>query len=188
VPSRRQQQPLNRQSAPGHTHRHRGPGSEARSNECRGVPSTDLVHVPTSIKPVGRMCARGALGSGPDRLRRTGRGPHLHLHAEMVRREPDEGAVERDRVVWIADDRKCCRRGRSWGRNRSSRCPANRFAPRHGSTRELSCSAPPDRRAGRRDSRTQTVAARPSERAASIISMAKSRQLPWPSRSVSTGC
>ena len=29
-------------------------------------------------------------------------------------------------------------------------------------------------------------AARPNERAASIISMAKSRQLPWPSRSVST--
>src|SRR2546430_17308984 len=55
--------------------------------------------------PLGELCARGALGSGPERLRRTGRGAHLHLHAEMVRREPDEGAVERDRVVWIADDR-----------------------------------------------------------------------------------
>src|SRR5438094_10292722 len=50
-------------------------------------------------------CVRVELGSGPDRVRRTGRGAHLHLHAEMVRREPDEGAVERDRVVWIADDR-----------------------------------------------------------------------------------
>src|SRR6266480_1815296 len=47
----------------------------------------------------------GASGSSPDRLWRTGRDAHLHLHAEMVRREPDEGAVERGRVVWIADDR-----------------------------------------------------------------------------------
>src|ERR1700730_2118376 len=47
---------------------------------------------------------RGAVRSGPDRLWRTGRDTHLHLHAEMVRREPDEGAVERDRVVWIAHD------------------------------------------------------------------------------------
>ena len=30
---------------------------------------------------------------------------HLHLHAEMVRWEPDEGAVERDRMVRIAHDR-----------------------------------------------------------------------------------
>src|SRR5207249_8954785 len=72
-----------------------------RSNECRCVPSTDLVRVPT-IKPVVRA---GALGSSPDRLRPTGRDAHLHLHAEMVRREPDEGAVERGRVVRIADDR-----------------------------------------------------------------------------------
>src|SRR5206468_11270364 len=50
-------------------------------------------------------CARGALGSGQERLGRTGRGAHLPLQPEMARREPDEGAVERDRVVWIADDR-----------------------------------------------------------------------------------
>src|SRR6266436_9281173 len=55
--------------------------------------------------PLAKLCARGELGSRPDRLRRTGRDAHLHLHAEMVRREPEEGAVERDRVVWIADDR-----------------------------------------------------------------------------------
>src|SRR5260370_33569301 len=55
--------------------------------------------------PLAELCARGALGSGPERLRRTGRGAHLHLHAEMVRREPDDGAVERERVGWIRDDR-----------------------------------------------------------------------------------
>jgi hypothetical protein len=38
-------------------------------------------------------------------LLRTGRDAHLHFHAEMVRREPDEGAVERGRVMRIADDR-----------------------------------------------------------------------------------
>jgi hypothetical protein len=47
---------------------------------------------------------RGASCDGPDRLWRAGRDTHLHLHAEMVRWEPDEGAVERDRVVRIAHD------------------------------------------------------------------------------------
>ena len=48
-----------------------------------------------------------------------------------------------------------CQRCRSWGRNRSSPCPANKFAPRHGSTRGLSHSpAPSDRRAGRQGTRT----------------------------------
>src|ERR1700674_1237241 len=70
----------------------------------RSIGRTLTVSRPRS-NPLGELCARGALGSRPDRLRRTGHDAHLHLHAEMVRREPDEGAVERDRVVRIADDR-----------------------------------------------------------------------------------
>ena len=34
-----------------------------------------------------------------------GRDGHLHLHVEMIQRGPDEGAVERDRVMRIAHDR-----------------------------------------------------------------------------------
>src|SRR5271169_7022473 len=43
---------------------------------------------------------------------RVGSHAHLHLHAEIVRGGPDEGAVEWDRVVRIADHRngdKACR-------------------------------------------------------------------------------
>jgi hypothetical protein len=34
-----------------------------------------------------------------------GRDAHLHLHVEMIQRGPNEGAVERDRVMRIAHDR-----------------------------------------------------------------------------------
>src|ERR1019366_851637 len=75
----------------------------------------------------------------------------------MVRREPDEGAMERDRVVRIAHDRN----GDKADFANAAACgiePANKFAPRHGSTRELSSSrAPSDRRAGRQGTRTQTA-------------------------------
>src|SRR3984893_19578654 len=54
---------------------------------------------------LAELWPRGALRSGPDCLWRTGRDTHLPLHAEMVRWEPDEGAVERDRVARIAHDR-----------------------------------------------------------------------------------
>ena len=47
----------------------------------------------------------GRLGSGPDRLRRTGRDAHLHLHAKMVRGKSDKGAVKRDSVARIRDNR-----------------------------------------------------------------------------------
>jgi hypothetical protein len=104
-PSRRRHKPLKRQSAEEQERIEIKIPSEARSHERRCVLSTELVRVVTSIKPLAEWCARGASASGPDRLRRTGRDAHLHLHAEMVRREPDEGAMERDRVVRIADDR-----------------------------------------------------------------------------------
>ena len=52
-----------------------------------------------------RLAECGASGTSRDRVRRTGRDADLHLHVEMVRRGPDEGAVERDRVMRIAHDR-----------------------------------------------------------------------------------
>jgi hypothetical protein len=110
----------------------------------------------------------------------------------MVRREPDEGAVERDRVARIAHDRNgdkadladAAARGveigpavpgkqicaQAWVDPRAEPL-ASSFGSSSGTARY------PD----------ANRAAKPSERAASIISMAKSRQLPWPSRSVSTG-
>src|SRR5580658_2769650 len=47
----------------------------------------------------------GRLGSGPDRLRRTGHDAHLHLHAEVVRGKSDKGAVKRDRLARIGHNR-----------------------------------------------------------------------------------
>ena len=106
-PSPRQHQPLNLQSA---TCAHERVEIEVPARKL-DLTNVDAFHQRTlsasrrRSSPLGELCARGALGSGPDRVRRTGRGAHLHLHAEMVRREPDEGAVERGRVVRIADDR-----------------------------------------------------------------------------------
>src|SRR3984893_15434205 len=141
---------------------------------------------------LAELWPRGALRSGPDCLWRTGRDTHVHLHAEMVRWEPDEGAVERDRVARIAHDRNgdkanladaadrgveidpATARQIDW-RPGMGRPRAEPLVSSFGSSSETARYPDANR------------AAKPSERAASIISMAKSRQLPWRSRSVSTG-
>jgi hypothetical protein len=110
----------------------------------------------------------------------------------MVRREPNVGAVKGDRVVRIAHDRNGDKADLADAAGRGVEigpAGARQIDLRPGMGR------PAELRIGSSGSSSGTArypdanrAARPSERAASIISMAKSRQLPWPIRSVPTGC
>src|SRR4030088_782967 len=81
-----------------------------------GTPSLEAVNRPRSMwltlsasrrrsNRLVKLWPRGAVRSGPDCAWRTGRDTHLHLHAEMVRWDPNEGAVERYCVAVIAHDR-----------------------------------------------------------------------------------
>ena len=101
--------------------------------------------------------SRCGRGGGPDHLRRTGHDAHLHLHAEVVRRKSDIGAMKRDRVARIGDncygdkvdvaDAAACR----IEINPSGVRQIN-LRPGMSSIRDLSCStAPADRPRGLRD-------------------------------------
>lgn len=146
----------------------------------------------TSIAPIGQIVEVWTVGGGPDHPGSTGRDVHLHLHSEMIRRKSKKGAVKRDRVARIG-------RGRNGDQADVADAAAGRIEidPTSAGQVDLRPSVSrPVRRAARRFLRIVEVdceipeanrAAKPNERAASIISMAKSRQLPWPRPSVSNG-
>src|SRR5271166_2745817 len=83
----------------------RGPGSQARSRECRAFDPRSWSLSRRRSRRLANSTTRGRLRGGPDDVRSAGRDPHLHLHAEMVRRKSDKGAVKRDRVARIGHDR-----------------------------------------------------------------------------------
>ena len=87
-----------------------------RVRQIRGLDQVDLTDVVASIRvryssldvdhadPAKSSTADG-WGCGPDRLRSTGHNAHFHLHAQMVRRKSDKGAVKRDRMARIGRNR-----------------------------------------------------------------------------------
>ena len=148
----------------------RGPGSQARSRDCRAFDPLSWSLSQRRSPRLANSTTRGRLRGGPDHVQSAGHDSHLHLHAEMVRRKSDNGAVKRDCVASIGHDR----------RSPSSRRLADRFAPRRASTRGLSrSSATADRPAGLRDSPTQT--------ARRIQTSAPRRSSAWRSRGNSHG-
>ena len=143
--------------------RNQDPGSEARSYPSHGFDPRSLSPSRRRLRRLAKSSRCGRLGSGPDRLRRIEHDAHLHLHAEMVRRKSDKGAVKRDRVARIGDncngdkadvaDAAACR----IEINPSGARQIN-LRPGMSSIRDLSCSsAPSDRPTGLRDTPTQNA-------------------------------
>src|SRR5580704_15907296 len=83
----------------------RGPDSEVDLTNVNAFHRRALSASRRRSNRLVKLWPRGALRSSPNCLWRTGRDTHLHLHAEMVRWDPNECAVERYRVARIAHDR-----------------------------------------------------------------------------------
>jgi len=129
--------------------RNRGPGRQLYLTNVDALISVPCPR-PASIRPIGGAVAAWRVEKKPDLLWSIGRDAHLHLHAEMVRRNPMNvpwsGSRGADRAR-PQGDKSILPTLPLVGRNRSSRRRQINLRPGMGRSRAEPLVAPPNRRA-----------------------------------------